>query len=417
MAPSIAAVWPKDTQAARNTFYGDPGKGEIAHQMVPVVPPFAMYYEGKRVKAISFHRRAAPALLAALNEIWDYCQHDQARIDAAGVSKYAGAYNHRLVRGSKTKWSNHAYAAAIDLNAEENGLYAKGNMPQFVIDAFCRQGAMWGGWYTGRKDPMHFEFVDNGGRKPKSPAPIFGRPEPLLHAVTGAPADELEDDPPAPAAPASPPANVQPLDPGVRGDPVLHDVQRRLKARRYSPGVLDGLWGSGTSGALSGFMNDRGLTLPLPSSLETFHGIADQVRAELDKAEAEIQPDGSIGWYRPVSVARANADPHVMAQLAPELAPVRRNFVAAIWASIVAGAGAAWETVSGYASEAWDFFTDHRDIVDDHPGLVSTAWHHVAALPSEIWWLLGAAGLAFIAFNSWRAIKTSTLAVTSGERQ
>jgi hypothetical protein len=136
--------WPKDTQIARNAFYGDPGKGEIAHQMVPVVPPFAMYYEGKRVKSISFHRRAAPALLAALNEIWDYCQHDQARIDAAGVSKYTGAYAPRMVRGSKTKWSNHAYAAAIDLNAEENGLYAKGNMPQFVIDAFCRQGAMWG---------------------------------------------------------------------------------------------------------------------------------------------------------------------------------------------------------------------------------------------------------------------------------
>jgi hypothetical protein len=263
---------------------------------------------------------------------------------------------------------------------------------------------------------MHFEFVDNGGRTPKSPAPIFGRPTPLLHPVTGAPTDELDDDPPAPVAPAAPP-NVQPLDPGVRGDAVLYEVQRRLKARRYSPGVLDGLWGSGTSGALSGFMNDRGLTLAQPSSLEQFHGIADQVLAELGKAEAEIQSDGSVGWFRPVSEARAKADPHVIAQMAPELAPVRRNFIAAIWASILAGAGAAWDTVSGAVSEAWDFFTDHHDIVDDHPGLASTAWHHIASLPSEVWWLLGAGGLAFIAYNSWRAIKTSTLAVTSGERQ
>ncbi|MCK1422408.1 hypothetical protein IVB15_09220 [Bradyrhizobium sp. 182] len=46
------ATWPKDTQAARNTFYGDPGKGEIAAQMVPVVPAFAMYYKGRRVKSI-----------------------------------------------------------------------------------------------------------------------------------------------------------------------------------------------------------------------------------------------------------------------------------------------------------------------------------------------------------------------------
>jgi len=406
-------TWPKDTQLARNAFYGDPAKGEIAPQMVPVVPPFAMYYEGRRVKSIMFHRKAAPALLAALNEIWDYCGRDQKRIDAAGVSKYAGAYNHRMVRGSKTKWSNHAYAAAIDLNAEENGLYAKGNMPQFVIDAFCRQGAMWGGWYQGRKDPMHFEFVDNGGRKPKSPAPIFGRPAPLLHTQTGAPLDELEGHP-APTAPvpdpqAAPP-NVQPLDPAVPGDPVLYDVQQRLKARRYSPGVLDGKWGSGISGALGGFMNDRGLVLTLPTSVETFHGIADQVRGELARAEAE-------GWYRPVSEARAKADPSVLTQLAPEIVPVRRNFLAALWASIVAGAGAAYQTVSGYVSDAWDFFTEHQDVVDDHPGLVASAWSHLAALPAGVWWTLGAGGLAFIAYNSWRAIRTSTLAVQTGERQ
>lgn len=401
-------IWPKDTQAARDAFYGDPGKGEIAHQMVPVVPPFAMYYEGKRVKSISFHRKAAPALLAALNEIWDYCEHDQARIDAAGVSKYAGAYDPRYVRGSTSKWSNHAYAAAIDLNAGENALgVKKGTMPQFVVDAFCRQGAMWGGWYKTRPDWMHFEFVDNGGRKPKSAPPAFGRA-----AIVAVP-HELED----PPAPASAPPNVQPLDPAVRGDPVLYDVQRRLKARRYSPGVLDGRWGSGTSGALGAFMNDRGLHLALPKSLEQFHRIADQVRAELDQAEAEIQSDGSVGWFRPVSEARAKADPHILTQLAPEIAPARRNFVAALWASIVAGAGAVYQTVSGYVSEAWDFFTEHRDVVDDHPGLVSTAWDHVAALPAGVWWSLGAGGLAFIAYNSWRAIKTSTLAVTTGERQ
>lgn len=410
-------TWPKDTQAARNAFYGDPGKGQIAPQMVPVVPPFAMYYEGRRVKAIQFHRKAAPALLAALNEIWDYCGRDQKKIDAAGVSNYAGAYYHRMVRGSSTKWSNHAYAAAIDLNAGENALgVKKGTMPHFVVDAFCRQGAMWGGWYTSRPDWMHFEFVDNGGRKPKSAAPAFGRVVMLAHPETGAPVDELEDPAPASSPPAAPP-NVQPLDPDVRGDAVLYDVQRRLKARRYSPGVLDGRWGSGTSGALSGFMNDRGLALVLPSSVDEFHGIADQVRAELGKAETEIQPDGSVGWYRPVSAARAGADPKIVTQLAPEVVPARRNFLVALWSSIAAGAGAVWQTVSDSVTRAWDFFTDHRDVVDDHPGLVSTVWEHVAALPSGVWLLLGAGGLAFIAYNSWRAIKTSTLAVTTGERQ
>ncbi|MCK1460888.1 glycoside hydrolase family 19 protein [Bradyrhizobium sp. 2] len=227
-----------------------------------------------------------------------------------------------------------------------------------------------------------------------------------------APVGELED-----PAPASSPPNVQPLDPDMRGDAVLYDVQRRLKARRYSPGVLDGRWGSGTSGALSGFMNDRGLTLVLPSSVDEFHGIADQVRAELARAETEIQPDGSIGWYRPVSAARAGADPKIVTQLAPEVVPARRNFLVTLWSSIAAGAGAVWQTVSDSVTRAWDFFTDHRDVVDDHPGLVSTLWEHVTALPSGLWLLLGAGGLAFIAYNSWRAIKTSTLAVTTGERQ
>jgi hypothetical protein len=163
--------WPKDNQEARNAFYGDPAKGQIDAQLVKVVPPFKMYYDKKPIKSIMFHKKCAGALLAAFNEIWDYYGHDQAKIDEIGVSDYAGAYNHRLVRGSTTKWSNHAYGAAIDLNADENGLNQKGNMPQPVIDAFTRQGAMWGGWYKGRLDPMHFEFVDNGGREPKNPPP------------------------------------------------------------------------------------------------------------------------------------------------------------------------------------------------------------------------------------------------------
>lgn len=230
-------------------------------------------------------------------------------------------------------------------------------------------------------------------------------------------AAELEPAAPAPADPEAAPPNVQPLDPDVRGDPVLFDVQRRLKARRYSPGVLDGRWGSGTSGALGGFMNDRGLVLPLPTSVEEFHGIADQVRDELAKAETEIQSDGSVGWFRPVSEARAKADPNVLTQLAPEIAPARRNFLVALWSSITAGAAAVYQTVSGYVSDAWDFFTEHRDVVDDHSGLLASAWDHLAALPVGVWFLLGAGGLAFIAYNSWRAIKTSTLAVQTGERQ
>lgn len=155
--------WPRDNQADLLAFYGTPGP-DVEAQLVNVIPPFQMYYDGKPISRIRFHRKAAGALKAALQEIWEYYGRDQRKIDALGISKYAGAYNPRKVRGSVTKWSNHAYGAAIDLNAEENGFGSgHGTMPEPVINAFKRQGARWGGDYRGRTDPMHFEFCDATG--------------------------------------------------------------------------------------------------------------------------------------------------------------------------------------------------------------------------------------------------------------
>jgi hypothetical protein len=154
--------WPRDNQAELIRFYGNPGNGEVARQLVKVVPPFQMYYDGRPLKSISFHRKAAPALKAALDEIWENCKHDQALLDREGISNCAGTYNPRKVRGSATKWSNHAFGAAIDLDAKDNGLGTKGDMPYWVVNAFKRQGFRWGGDYRGRKDPMHFEACDPG---------------------------------------------------------------------------------------------------------------------------------------------------------------------------------------------------------------------------------------------------------------
>lgn len=170
--------WPKDNQDALLAFYGTPGP-DVERQLVPVVPPFQMYYDGKPIKSIRFHRKAAPALKAALDEIWEHYGRDQRKIDALGISKYNGAYNPRKVRGSDTKWSNHAYGAAIDINADDNGFgRGHGSIPQPVIDAFKRQGARWGGDYRGRTDPMHFEFCDATGY----PGPSTSKPAKFVDA-------------------------------------------------------------------------------------------------------------------------------------------------------------------------------------------------------------------------------------------
>jgi hypothetical protein len=151
--------WPHDDPASLAAFYGDPSKGEPGKQLVPVTPPFQMYYDGKPIPHIMFHRKAAGALKAALDAVWEHYGRDQLKVDAARISHFSGAYNPRMIRGSATRWSNHAYGAAIDFDAEHNGFNTgHGTMPPAVVDCFKAQGALWGGDYQHRTDPMHFEF-------------------------------------------------------------------------------------------------------------------------------------------------------------------------------------------------------------------------------------------------------------------
>lgn len=220
------ARWPHDDPASLAAFYGDPDRKEPGSRIVPVVPPFTMYYGGKPIKAIQFHEKAADALKAALDEIWDVCGRDQAKLDQLRVSHYSGAYNPRYVRGYEPgnpegrtpRWSNHAYGAAIDFDAEHNGFGAgHGTIPQFVIDAFKRQGALWGGDYKGRTDPMHFEFCSREGAAQQVPPPVKPVPKPAPKPVPiDPPAVGGEQEPP-PAAEPSPAPQPAPASPGFFG--------------------------------------------------------------------------------------------------------------------------------------------------------------------------------------------------------
>lgn len=176
--------WPRDNEAALIAFYGNPGP-EVERQLVRVVPPFQMYYDKKPLKHLLFHRKAAAALAAALDDIWHYVGRDQARLDHDGVSSTAGTYCCRKIRGS-TRWSNHAFGGAIDLDAEHNGFFAgKGTIPQYAIDAFDRVGFRWGGRYSGRTDPMHFEACDDGRPHPVALLDMPELPEGNFDAFAG----------------------------------------------------------------------------------------------------------------------------------------------------------------------------------------------------------------------------------------
>ena len=158
-------MWPKDTMTAKVAFYGDPrgphgvSQSWYSANVVRVTPPFKMTYAGKPIASIAFHKKCAAALSAALGAIWDACDRDQQKIDAAGVSEFGGSFSYRLIRGASAI-SNHSFAIAIDIAPSGNALgVKKGKMPEFVVKAFDEQGFRWGGRYQTRKDWMHFEAV------------------------------------------------------------------------------------------------------------------------------------------------------------------------------------------------------------------------------------------------------------------
>lgn len=153
--------WPHDDTKSKNAFYGDfHSKAWATMNLVHIVPPFKMFYAKKQIPSILVHRKIASALMLVFNEIWDKCNHEQDTVDQTGASDYGGCFNIRAISGS-SNYSNHSWACAIDLSPGTNGFRhdASTTLAATVIDAFKRQGALWGGDYHGRKDPMHFEFV------------------------------------------------------------------------------------------------------------------------------------------------------------------------------------------------------------------------------------------------------------------
>lgn len=98
--------------------------------------------------------------------------------NASMAADNTSAFNCRRVTGSSTRWSNHSYGRAIDINPVENP-YVKGStvLPpsgrsfvrrspvragmipagSYVVRAFASAGMTWGGNYRTLKDYQHFE--------------------------------------------------------------------------------------------------------------------------------------------------------------------------------------------------------------------------------------------------------------------
>ncbi|EAU43560.1 M15 family metallopeptidase [Salipiger bermudensis] len=125
--------WPSDIprQGDCAAYYGSPGT-DVQRQLTKIELPFRLRIDWnleQSVSVITVHEKCAPQLRAALIEV-----HDHYGIEAMrdlGIDRYAGAYNHRRMRGGSS-WSMHAYGCAIDFYAAPNAL--RMNCPQAL---FC----------------------------------------------------------------------------------------------------------------------------------------------------------------------------------------------------------------------------------------------------------------------------------------
>ncbi len=152
LMPSPSA-FPVSTPQALNKLYGDPAKGEVIGQIIKLdVTGLGLKYSGSPVKTVNVHAKCADSLYKVLVDI-------STRDCAWVLSEYAGIYNHRPMRGG-TRWSLHAYGAAIDLAPGTNGLNThwptRANMPLEVMECFAREGWLPAGAFWSR-DAMHME--------------------------------------------------------------------------------------------------------------------------------------------------------------------------------------------------------------------------------------------------------------------
>lgn len=129
--------------------------GEWPRQnIISFAPPFELRDgRGRRVSVIHCHRLVVPALRRVLEDLAarDMC-HLVNTFDGCFVPRHMGWDPRRPL-------SRHAWGIAVDVNARLFPYGSRARQNRRLIDAFARQGFVWGGgWRT--PDPMHFEIYD-----------------------------------------------------------------------------------------------------------------------------------------------------------------------------------------------------------------------------------------------------------------
>lgn len=142
--------------------YGQPG--DVSNFTVIQLPyPMRIAWDTKvTVNKMQCHKLAAEPFKAVFSDL--LAHYGLAELQRLEIDLFGGCVNVRLQRGSKSKWSRHAWGIAIDLSPAKNGLKTKWPQSQFAKPEYAemhrifeRHGFINYGKVRGF-DAMHFEL-------------------------------------------------------------------------------------------------------------------------------------------------------------------------------------------------------------------------------------------------------------------
>ena len=142
--------------------FGEPGDTDN-FVLIDLPYPMRIAWDTKVVvKRMQCHKLAAGPFKAVFADLLTH--YGLTELQRLGIDLFGGCVNVRQMRGSKTKWSRHAWGIAIDLDPARNGLKTKKPVAQFskpeykaMIDIFYRHGFIGLGPEQDR-DWMHFQL-------------------------------------------------------------------------------------------------------------------------------------------------------------------------------------------------------------------------------------------------------------------
>lgn len=159
VASVMGPPWPtqKEVRSGKSIF-GAPGSANL----VRIVPPYTLYYDGGKVNSIAVHAAIAKHVEAALREVLAY--YGPARIKELGLDQYGGCYNYRAATGGGGL-SMHAWGIALDFAPEKNAYNMQAPEASLSTSDCVPWWEIWeryGAVSLGRernKDWMHVQFA------------------------------------------------------------------------------------------------------------------------------------------------------------------------------------------------------------------------------------------------------------------